>query len=307
MKFLALVAALLLEQVRPLRQNNTVYVLFTRYASSLERHFNGGQRHHGIVAWLLAALPVVAATLAIYLLLFQVSPVLGWAWNVAVLYFTMGFRQFSHFFTEILKALQEGHLDKAQNYLGEWRSAPAGEWSSNEVARVAIEQGLVDSHRHVFGPVAAFLILGPAGAVLYRTAAILADKWAGSSQPDFGEFGRFAESIFYWLDWLPSRITAASFAIVGNFEDAVYCWRTQAQSWKTQSLGIILSSGAGAIGVRLGDTVQQYGSSEGSPDASTADEADVDYMQSAVGLIWRALVLWMFLVLLVTVAHSLGG
>jgi hypothetical protein len=29
-------------------------------------------------------------------------------------------------------------------------------------------------------------------------------------------------------------------------------------------------------------------------------------MRSAVGLVWRALVLWVFLVLVVTVAHALG-
>jgi adenosylcobinamide-phosphate synthase len=305
--FLSLAAALLLEQVRPLRQGNAVYVLYIRYATGLERHFNGGQGHHGIVAWLLAVVPPFAATLGIYLLLSRLSPLLGWAWNIAVLYFTMGFRQFSHFFTEILEALQEGHLDKARDCLGRWRGEPAAEFSSNELARVAIEQGLVSSHRHVFGPIASFIILGSAGAVLYRTAAMLADKWSARSEAELGEFGRFAERFFFWLDWLPSRITAASFAIVGNFEDAVYCWRTQAQSWTMHSHGIILSSGAGAIGVRLGETLHQYGSMEYRPEMGTGDEADVDYMQSTVGLIWRALVLWMFLVLLVTVAHTLGG
>jgi adenosylcobinamide-phosphate synthase len=83
--FFSLVAALLLEQVRPLRSGNTVHALFGRYAGSLERHFNGGQRHHGIVAWLLAVLPPVAVTLVVYLLLCRASPLLGWAWNVAVL------------------------------------------------------------------------------------------------------------------------------------------------------------------------------------------------------------------------------
>jgi adenosylcobinamide-phosphate synthase len=94
---------------------------------------------------------------------------------------------------------------------------------------------------------------------------------------------------------------------VGNFEDAVYCWRTQARSWGTLAHGIILSSGAGAIGVRLGDPLHQDGSMEFRPEIGTGEEADADYMQSTVGLIWRALVLWLFLVLLVSVAHSLGG
>lgn len=306
MTFLSLVAALLIEQVRPLRQRNRVYLLFTRYAMSIERHFNGGQFRHGVIGWLLAVLPAVLITFAVYLLLFRLSPWLAWLWNVTVLYLTMGFRQFSHYFTEIMEALREGRLDVARNYLGTWRAESAAEFSAREIARVAIELGLISSHRHVFGTVACFIALGPAGAVLYRLAAMLGEKWGLHGDPDFGHFGRFAERLFFWLDWLPSRLTAASFAIVGNFEDAVYCWRTQALSWATPTHGIILASGAGAIGVRLGDTLHQYGSLLFRPEMGTGDEADVDYMQSAVGLIWRALVLWMFLLLLVTVAYSLG-
>ncbi len=36
------------------------------------------------------------------------------------------------------------------------------------------------------------------------------------------------------------------------------------------------------------------------------DDADVDYMQAAIGLIWRALVMWMLLISVVTLAHSTG-
>lgn len=306
MKFLSLAVALLLEQMRPLRQGNRVYLWFTRYAMGLERHFNGGQYHHGVIAWLLAVLPAVVVTLVVYLLLWHISPLLAWLWNIAVLYLTMGFRQFSHYFTEIMQALKEGRLEVARDYLGRWRSESAAEFSTNEIARVAIELGLIGSHRHVFGPIACFLALGPAGAVLYRMAAMLGEKWGTRNDPEFGDFGRFAQRFFFWLDWLPARLTAASFAIVGNFEDAIYCWRTQALSWAMHSHGIVLASGGGAIGVRLGDTLHQYGSVQFRPEMGTGDEADIDYMQSAVGLIWRGLVLWIFLVLIVTVAHTLG-
>lgn len=305
MNFLSLVAALLIEQVRPLRQGNRIYLLFTRYAMSIERHFNGGQFRHGVLGWLLAVLPAVLVTFAVYLLLLRLSPWLAWLWNVTVLYLTMGFRQFSHDVTEIMEALREGRLDVARNYLGKWRGEPAAEFSANEVARVAIELGLISSHRHVFGTGACFIALGPAGAVLYRLAAMLGEKWGLRNDVEFGHFGRFAQRAFLFLDWLPSRLTAASFAIVGNFEDAVYCWRTQALSWAIPTQGIILASGAGAIGVRLGDTLHQYGSLQFRPEMGLGEDADVGYMQSAVGLIWRALVLWMFLLLLVTVAYSL--
>ncbi len=306
MSFLSLVAALLLEQVRPLRHGNRIYLLFTRYANNLERQFNAGHYRHGIVAWLLAVLPVVVIVFAVQLLLSRMSPPLAWLWNIAVLYLTMGFRQFSHYFTEIMRVLRDDDLAAARNYLGRWSGESVSELNANEIARVAIELGLVGSHKHVFGTVALFVVLGPAGAVLYRLAAMLNEKWGGRSDAEFGEFGRFAERFFYWLDWLPTRLTASSFAVVGNFEDAIYCWRTQARSWPAHAQGIILAAGAGALGVRLGDTLHQYGSARYRPELGVGEAADVVYMHSTVGLIWRALVLWMFLLLLVTVAHSLG-
>ncbi|MNC88351.1 CobD/CbiB family protein [compost metagenome] len=124
--------------------------------------------------------------------------------------------------------------------------------------------------------------------------------------PEQAEFGRFAGRVFFWIDWVPVRLTAASFAIVGDFEDAAYCWRTQAAAWYSQSHGILLAAGGGALGVRLGDVLRQHGEPKFRPVMGAGDEAHVDHMEYAVGLIWRALVLWMFLVLVVSLAHVLG-
>ena len=292
--------------MRPLRTENPVYSGFERYATMLERQLNAGEQHHGVVAWFLAVGPVVLATVIIYYALQAVSPALAWFWSVAILYLTMGFRQFSHYFTEIIHALRADDIAAARATLGPWRGQSADEFTPPEIARVSIELALVGSHRHVFGPIASFLVLGPAGPMLYRASAILAEKWGRSRDPELGDFGRFAQKFFYWFDWLPARLTALSFAIVGNFEDAIYCWRMQALAWARGAHGLILASGGGAIGVRLGNPVHQGGSMQFRPELGIGDEADVDYMQSAVGLIWRALVLWMFLMFVVTVAHSLG-
>lgn len=306
MTFLSLLVALLIEQSRPLRHDNRIYLAFSAYADGLEHRFNAGEHRHGVAAWMLAVLPAVVLVFAVQVLLYRVSPLLALAWNIAVLYLTMGFRQFSHYFTEIMRALRDDNVAEARDDLGRWRKASADEFNSGEIARVAIELGLVGSHRHVFGTIALFVVMGPAGAVLYRLAALLNDKWGARTDAEFGDFGHFAERLFFWLDWLPARLTALSFAIVGNFEDAVYCWRTQAQSWMRQAEGILLAAGAGAIGVRLGDALHEYGSVSYRPEMGAGEAADVVYMHSTVGLIWRALVLWMFLVLLVTLARALG-
>jgi len=306
MKFLSLLAALLLEQAWPLREGNRLLLWFNRYALALEGSINGGQYRHGVIAWALAVAPALVVTATVQLALNDLNPLAGMLWSVAVLYLTMGFRRFSHFFTEVRLALHAGDLAAARDWLGKWRGVSAAEFSAGEAARVAIEQGLLASHRHVFGTVAWFVALGPAGAILYRASTVLSELWGARSEPDFGAFGRFAARAQIWLDWVPVRLTAATFAVVGDFEDAVYCWRAQASAWIPQADGIILASGGGALGVRLGDALHQRGGLEYRPELGTGEEADAGHLQQAVGLIWRALVLWMFLVLLVSVAHALG-
>jgi adenosylcobinamide-phosphate synthase len=306
MKLLSLLVAMLLEQVRPLRQDNGAYQWFSRYAAGLERRFNTGHYWYGVVAWVLAAGPAVLVAAAVYHMLYSWSPLLAWLWNIVVLYLTLGFRQFSHYFTEIQQALSGGNLDAARDWLGKWLGESAAELSETETARVTIEQGLLASHRFLFGTLAWFVVLGPAGAALYRASALLEGQWCGRAAPESSAFGRFTERIFFWIDWAPARLTAASFAVVGNFEDAVYCWRTQAPAWSKHEQGIILASGGGALGVRLGNGLDQSGGALLRPELGVGDEADMDYMQSMVGLIWRALVLWLFLLLVVTITYVLG-
>jgi adenosylcobinamide-phosphate synthase len=102
------------------------------------------------------------------------------------------------------------------------------------------------------------------------------------------------------------RITAAIFAIVGDFEDTVYCWRTQAASWPDPEAGILLASGAGALGVRLGMPIPQGGLPLDRPELGVGDDADADFMRSTVGLVWRSVVFWVILLLLLTLASLLG-
>src|SRR5689334_13849071 len=125
MKFLALLAALVLEQLRPLRQDNSLLSCFGRYARFLQGQFDGGDFRHGVIGWVLAVAPVVAVTALVYRLLQGLNPFAGLLWSVAVLYLTMGFRRFSHDYGEIQQALQAGELAAARERLGRWRGESA--------------------------------------------------------------------------------------------------------------------------------------------------------------------------------------
>lgn len=311
MSLLSLIAALLLEQVHPLSSRKYLFTWLAAYVEFFQRNFNAGQLKHGRIAWLLALLIPMLVVAVLYYVLMGAHPIFGWAFSVLVLYLTMGFRQFSHYYTDIHEALREKQLDKARELLGDWLGKSCTELSSEEVARVTIEQALLCSHRNVFSVVFWFVIfmmlgLGPIGAILYRLALFLYNQWGMHDEAEFGNFGVFARQAYHAMEWLPLRLTAITFAIVGDFEDTAYCWRNQAESWPDPEAGILLASGAGALGVRLGQTIVQDQQPVFRPEIGIGDEADVDYMQSAIGLVWRAMVFQLVALLLLTVANLLG-
>ena len=117
---------------------------------------------------------------------------------------------------------------------------------------------------------------------------------------------RFAVQVFKLLDWAPARLTGLAFAVVGDFEDAAYCWRTQAAKWPDPSLGVVLASGAGAMGVRLGMPFLSEMSPVDRPELGLGDQADVGFLDSTIGLVWRALVVILFILLLLAIARALS-
>jgi adenosylcobinamide-phosphate synthase len=317
MTLLAILAALGLEQWRAFEWRAAAERAFVAYARRLERQLNGGTAGQGAVATALALLPPVLVAAAVWWLADAVHPALGLVWNALVLYLLMGFRRFSHAVSAIVQAFKESDLVAARRALAAWRGGSPAELSSDDVARLAIERGLTDAYRQVFAVLFWFLVLpGPAGAVLYRAAVLLAGEWRGDAPGDDttpllrsrAAFGWPARTLLDLLDWIPARLAALGFAIVGNFEDAAYCWRMQAKTWPSseggEPIGIILASGAGALGVQLGGPVSQpAGDLLARPELGMGETATPEILPSAVGLVWRALVLWLVLILLITLAN----
>lgn len=319
MTFFSILFALLIEQLKPLRADNPVYAGARSLAAHIERSFNAGQAHHGRLAWVLMIAAFAVPVALLYWMAIKIGILAVLILNVLVVYLTLGFRHYSHFFTSIQLALNNGDEATARALLAEWTHRDTAGMDASEVARIAVETALITTHRNVFGVFFWILTpLGPIGAVVYRVAEYLARIWnEPGASAEREEFGRFAAKAFYWIDWIPVRLTAAAFAIVGNFEDAIYAWRNFAGRWQDEAIGIILSSGGGAMGIRLGAPVETapdvipvdaatVDSINIEPEVSLGEEASVRALQSTVGLVWRALLLWMSLVLLLSIAKWLG-
>ena len=321
MSWIALVLTLLLEQVRAMPSSNPVYAGAAAWADKVARNLNAGKVRHGVYGWVL----VVGAGVVLTLVVFELAR--SWNWlaalvvDVFVLFFALGFRQFSHPITVIQAALEQGDVDEARRVFASWRrnTDPAfdpTELSESEIARQSIEFGLLAAHRHVFGVLFWFLVLpGPSGAVLYRLSEYLARHWnrplaAGDAgiPPDL--FGQFAQLAYAWIDWLPARLTALGFAIVGDFEGALYCWRNTTVESRPNAVSdrvLILAAASGAMGIRLLSAIDsaKYLDPAAQEGAGLA-EAGAESLRSAVGLAWRAMVLWLVLLLLLTLASALA-
>jgi adenosylcobinamide-phosphate synthase len=108
---------------------------------------------------------------------------------------------------------------------------------------------------------------------------------------------------------VPARLTSLGFAIVGNFEDAIYSWRNHTNQWPDTNEGVLLATGSGALGARLSGPLAEVSSvdaiaqqpGEGGP-YTVGDDCTPRTLQSAVGLVWRAVILWMILLLMLTIA-----
>ncbi|HEU4777725.1 MAG TPA: CobD/CbiB family protein [Telluria sp.] len=319
MTFLSILCALLIEQLKPLRADNLIYAEIKALAMRMEAWFNAGDASNGRMGWILLMAGLMIPTAIIYWVLSSyVGLFAAFAWNVLIVYLTLGFRHYSHYFTSIQIALSAGDEHAARSLLAEWTRIDTVGMEASEVARIAVEKSLVTTHRNVFGVFFWFLMpLGPAGAVMYRVSEYLARAWNEPEHMKNEAFGEFAARAFYWIDWLPVRLTAVAFAVVGNFEDAIYAWRNFAHRWSDEARGIILAAGGGAMGVRLG-TPHENASKVLPPDAATVDSTDSEAevmpgeepnaraLQSTVGLVWRALLLWMMLLLLLSGAVWLG-
>jgi len=329
MSFFAVLLALLIEQFKPLPRDNWVHDSLISWVSWTGRNFDAGKDRHAWVVWCVTVLVPALLTFGIYLAISRFSLLLALTFDVAVLYLTLGFRQFSHYFTDIREALDRGDETAARGLLAEWRHLDTSELPRTELLRHVIEHALLAAHRHVFGVFFWFVVLstlacGPAGAVLYRMAEFTSRYWAFKSRtieaPTHERLMQLSQRLFSFVDHLPARLTAFGFAVVGNFEEAINGWRRDASLWRHANEGVILAAAAGAVGVQLGGVAapgvtpdrSKTFNSGASPEevesaGSTAGIApQLGHLQSVVGLVWRSVVLWMLLVALLSLANLIG-
>ena len=275
---------------------------FGRYASAIERLFRrlGANRGIGLLAWSAAILPWVALAGSLR----ESNIWLGLLLDVGLLYFAIGSRSLAEHARAVAAPLIAGDLPGARQRLSWIVSRDTSQLDESGVAKATVESVLENGNDAIFGALFWFALLGGPGALMFRLANTLDAMW-GYRNERYLRFGWAAARIDDVLNYIPARLTALSYALLGNTADALRCWRTQAPAWDSPNAGPVMAAGAGTLGVSLGGPAIYHGQLEDRPRLGTGEAARATDIDKAVALVHNSIWLWLLAVAGVSVfAHA---
>ncbi|MGZ9711392.1 adenosylcobinamide-phosphate synthase CbiB [Glaciimonas sp. GNP009] len=283
---------------------------FGRIATLLERKLNACSPHHpgqhppavwcilrGVFGWTLAVLPIILLTIwALSILPAMVALIV----HAVLLYLCIGLRSLRDHTVPIAQALSADDLVTARHLTSRIVSRDTGQAQPVDLSKAAVESLLENGNDAVFGTLFWFVVAGGPGAVLFRLVNTLDAMW-GYRNARYNWFGRFAARVDDLFNWVPARLTALSYAAVGQTRLAFTCWRTQAPDWPSPNAGPVMSAGAGALGLALGGAASYDGVMESRPPLGAGVEPCAEDIRRAWKLVLRTTILWLVLLSIVAV------
>lgn len=260
---------------------------FGNVANLLEQRFNSGQWRiaRGTLAWTLAVIPLTALT-------YFACGYSGVALHAIVLYFCLGLRSLREHNLPIGDALARGDLAQARHLTSRIVSRDTANASEADLAKASAESLLENGNDAVFGTLFWFAVAGAPGAVLFRLANTLDAMW-GYRSSRYLQFGRVAARMDDALNFIPARLTAMSYVLLGaNRRNAWRCWRTQASAWPSPNGGPVMASGAGALDVALGGSAVYDGLIEQRPPLGHGHPPGANDIARAWALVQRTALCW---------------
>ena len=293
MVIIQILIAFVFDKVLGEPKNNHPLVIFGNFANKVEARSNRSQptKNDGLVALLICVLPTVLVIAILQLTVFE-SGLIGTLFSAVTLYITIGWQSLFEHTSAIVKPLQQGDLDEAKQKLAMIVSRDTETLEEQEVVSATIETLLENGNDAIFGALFWFVLLGPAGAVLYRLVNTLDAMW-GYKNERFLQFGWAAARFDDLLNWIPARLCAFSYALAGNYQSAMQSWKSQAHQWKSPNAGPVMAAGAGALSITIGGDAVYHGNKETKPVLGVGARPTPQHILEAQSLINKALFIWL--------------
>ncbi|HIG64559.1 MAG TPA: cobalamin biosynthesis protein [Methyloprofundus sp.] len=291
---LALLIALILDAFLGEPKKGHPLVIFGAWASAIEKWLilpsqqpKIYQKIAGLCALLVMVLPITAVVFSITRLPFVnelLSPVL--------LYLCIAPKSLWQHTQAIYQPLQTGNLSQARHAIAMIVSRQTQQMDTQSIRKASIESTLENGADAIFAPIFWFVVAGPTGAVFYRLSNTLDAMWGYKNQRYY-YFGFAAARLDDLLNWIPARLTALSYMLLGDTRNAWACYRQQSPHCESPNAGVVMSAGAGALNVNLGGPAIYHGQLKNKPILGTERIATNQDIKRANLLILLSTLLWL--------------
>jgi len=254
MSLLALLLALIIER-------GLTHLFHLREPRWLDRYFDWAARALGrssgeariAAALVVTVLPVLPVALIDRAFGGHLLGLPQLAFAVLVLLLSFGPRDLHDEVDDYVAALERGDREEAARRAKELLEADLA--GRGGVLREAVEEAIfVQANNRIFGVLFWFMLLGPAGAWLFRVSDLMRRRAAFEavrSGAEVQSFGGALALLHGLLAWLPARLAAGTYALAGSFEDAVGNWRIAvdqaAESLLDRSEGLLARVGRASL------------------------------------------------------------
>ena len=258
-------------------------------ANRIEYVLNRGSHRiaRGFCAWCLLVLPLVMIGTSLQLFFSTQSPLLAMIIDAIVLYFALGKQSLREHACAVAVSLRADDLPQARRAVALMVSRDTRALDHCGVSTAAVESVLENGSDAVIASLFWFALAGIPGVLLHRAANTLDAMWGYRSER-FNAFGRCAARIDDALNFIPARITALAYALVGSTAIALRSWRTQARAWSSPNAGPVMAAGAGALQLQLGGAAMYEGAIEMRPMLGSGQHAQAHDIERALQLLDRS-------------------
>lgn len=261
-------------------------------AQFIERHANRTSRPFlarvlGVLAWLSLMLPVA--------ILFYFWPRFSALWHsfftLIAVYFAVAYKSLEQHVMAIYWPLRAGNLNAARSAVAMIVSRDTQHLDEQSVRKAAIESCLENGSDGVLAPLFWLVIGGAPAVIAYRLMNTLDAMW-GYKTTRMRYFGWFAARMDDAANWLPARLVALSYSVLGHTSQAWSAWRLQAPLCASPNAGPVMAAGAGALDIQLGGPTQYQQQLMLKPYLGTQRPATDRDLLRALRLVRNCLWLW---------------
>jgi adenosylcobinamide-phosphate synthase len=257
-----------------------------------EKKFNRGNRQFNgfLSATVLVGIPVTG----MFVLQGTVTSISSkFVIDLLVLTFVIGWQSMKEHAMAVYLPMKGDDLKSARKQLSLIVSRDTADLDERLVTSSVIESVLENSNDCLFASLFWYAILGPGGALMHRLVNTLDAMWGYKTQR-YEQFGKFVARFDDCLGWIPARLTGICFALLGNTGNSLKAWKAQIGLSKSPNGGVVIASGAGALGFCISGPMKYNGVLEDKIIFGMGEPATSKDILRTVGVVNKAILVWLF-------------